>query len=77
MRSFVVCIPRKYFIAGKSRRKRRKPDAGFWRENVALRGHLIALGVDGTDIKPISKKQDWRAWTGFMWIRLGTGSGLL
>jgi len=28
-------------------------------------------------LKRIFKKWDWRAWTGLIWLRIGTGSGLL
>jgi hypothetical protein len=81
MRSFMVCTLANTLLqanpGGRDGWQRRKTDAGFWRENLALRGHLTALAVDGTGIKPISKKHDWRAWTGLMWIWLGTGSELL
>jgi hypothetical protein len=26
-------------------------------------------------IKNISKKWDWEAWTGLIWLRIGTGNG--
>jgi hypothetical protein len=56
---------------------RRKIDIGFWCENLAQRAHLIDLGVDGIRIKLISKKHDGRVWTGLIWNRLETSSGLL
>jgi hypothetical protein len=35
-------------------------------------------GVDGRIIlKRIFKKWDERAWAGFIWLRIGTGAGLL
>jgi hypothetical protein len=35
-------------------------------------------GVDGRIIlKWTIKKSDWRGWTEFIWLRIGTGGGLL
>jgi hypothetical protein len=40
--------------------------------------HSKDVGVDGTIIlKGLFGKQSWRVWTGFMWLRIGTGGGLL
>jgi hypothetical protein len=39
--------------------------------------HLDNLGVDGRIIlKRIFKKWDGVAWTGLIWLRIGTGGGL-
>jgi hypothetical protein len=36
------------------------------------------LGVDGRIIfECISGKQVWKLWNGFIWLRIGTGGGLL
>jgi hypothetical protein len=40
--------------------------------------HLEDLGVDGSIIlKCVIKKREREAWTGFIWLRIGTGGGLL
>jgi hypothetical protein len=49
----------------------------FWLGDVMERDHLEDLGVDGRIIlKWISRKLDWVAWTGLLWLRIGTGGGL-
>jgi hypothetical protein len=46
--------------------------------NLRDKDHLEDLDIDGRIIlKYIFHKYDWRAWTGLIWIRIGTGGGLL
>jgi hypothetical protein len=45
--------------------------------NNAIKTHILG-NVDGRIIlKWIFKKWDGRAWTGLIWLRIGTGGGLL
>jgi hypothetical protein len=45
---------------------------------VTERNNLEDPQVDGRIIlKYILKKQDGKAWTGFIWLRLGTSEGIL
>ena len=51
---------------------------GFWWGNVREREHFEDPGVDGRIIlRLIFRTWDVRLWTGLMWLRTGTGGGLL
>ena len=51
---------------------------GFWWVNLKERNHLKDPGTDGRIIlKLIINKWDEMAWTGLIWLRIRTGSGLL
>jgi hypothetical protein len=51
---------------------------GFWWGNLNERNHLRDQGIDGWVIlRWIFRKWDVGAWTGLLWLRIGTGSGHL
>jgi len=51
---------------------------GFWWGNLRERDHLVDAGMHGRIIlRWIFRKGDVRAWTGSMWLRIGTGGGYL
>jgi hypothetical protein len=50
----------------------------LWWAGLRERDHLGDLGVDRNIIlKLIFKKWDGEAWTGLIWLRIGTGGGRL
>ena len=51
---------------------------GFWWRNMRESDHLEDPVVDGRIIlSSIFRKWDVRAWTGLIWLMVGTGGGLL
>jgi hypothetical protein len=56
---------------------KRKVHTGFWWGDLREGDHLGDPGVDGRIIlKWIFKKWDWE-WTGWSWLTIETGDGLL
>ena len=57
---------------------RKEVYTGFWCGNLRESDHLEYPGVDGRImLRWIVRKWDWEAWTGLIWLRIGTGGGLL
>jgi hypothetical protein len=50
---------------------------GFWWRDLREGDHLEDPGADGIKLKWIFKKWDGIAWPGLIWLRIGTGGGLL
>jgi hypothetical protein len=50
---------------------------GFWWGNLRKRDHMENPGVDRRILRWIFRKWDVRAWTGSMWLRIGTVGGHL
>jgi hypothetical protein len=51
---------------------------GIWWGNLRERDHLEDPGLDGRIIlRCIFRKWDLGAWTGSIWLRIGTGGGYL
>ena len=52
--------------------------AVFWLGKLRKRDHLEDSDIDGRIIlRWIFRKWDVGAWTGLIWLRIGTGGGLL
>ena len=45
--------------------------------NLKERDYMEDLDIDGRILNWIYKKQDGSAWTGLLWLRIGTSGGLL
>jgi len=51
---------------------------GFWCGNLRERDHLEDPGLDGRIVlRWISRYWGVGSWTGSIWLRIGTGGGLL
>jgi len=51
---------------------------GFWLENLRERDHFEDPDADGRiTLRWNFRKWDVEAWTGLIWIRIGTGGGHL
>jgi hypothetical protein len=44
----------------------------FWQGDMREREHLEDLGIESIMLKWIFKKGDGEAWTGCVWLRIGT-----
>ena len=64
--------------AGHVARMGERRGIGFWWGNLRVRDHLVDPVVDGRIIlKWIFRKWDVWVWTGWSWLRIGTGGGHL
>jgi hypothetical protein len=50
---------------------------GFWWGDLRKGDHLVDPGVDGMIILQWSFKKRDGAWSGLIWLRIGTSGGLL
>ena len=56
----------------------RKMYTGFWWGNLKKGDHLEDLGVDGRiTLKRTLKKENGKAFTGLIWLKIGPSGGLL
>jgi hypothetical protein len=51
--------------------------AGFWWVKPEGKSYMEDLDIDGRILNWIVKKQDGDAWTGLLWLGIGTSGGLL
>ena len=49
----------------------------FWWGNLKERDHFEDLGLNGRIILKWTFHKYYGVWTGFMWLRRGTGGGML
>jgi hypothetical protein len=56
---------------------KREVHTGFWWGDLREGDYLGDSGVDGTIILKGSSRSGMGAFTGFNWLRIGTGGGLL
>jgi len=89
MKNYIIGTPHKILLEQSNRGRwdwwgmwhiwdRTEMHMQLWYANLKERGHLKDLGVGKRIIlQHILQKYDWRMWTGLLWLRLGTGGGLL
>jgi hypothetical protein len=46
---------------------------GFWLGDLSVEDHLEYLGIDGNNFKTNLQHVRRGAWTGLLWLRMGTG----
>jgi hypothetical protein len=74
----VIKLRRMRWAGHVARMGRAEKYTGFLWGNRKERDHLEDLGIDGRiKLRWIFKKWDVRAWTGSIWLRIGTGRALV